>query len=64
MKQLICKNCGYTKSRESFINHTLTTPVYPFYNASIIAPELAENYIFEDTESCPYCKRNSMWLPL
>lgn len=64
MRQLICKNCGYTKNRDRFINHILTTPVYPFYNATIIAPELASTYILSETDSCPYCGKNSMWMTI
>lgn len=62
MSEFICKNCGYHKTVGNELENMMEIPVYPMYDANIVAPFLAMEYMQESLgERCPGCGKSNEW---
>nr|WP_303244116.1 hypothetical protein [uncultured Cellulosilyticum sp.] len=62
MSEFICKNCGYRKTVGNEMGNMMEIPVYPMYEASVVAPFLAMEYMQDGCgERCPGCGKFGQW---
>lgn len=62
MSEYICENCGYRKTVGNDYKNMMEIPVYPMYDANIVAPFLSMEYTGEGcSERCPGCGKFGRW---
>lgn len=61
MSSYVCSRCGYHKTINNRFDTLLGYPVYPSYDATLVMPFVAREYVQGIQECCPGCGKNTEW---